>query len=171
MKLFFYALQPKSLVLRAFLIKRKERKLQYQWYHNFRSYLVEAGKKAALTRATGVYFVAEHLDKIEPKKRPLAEALREFICGLDESVEEAPKKHYIAYKVSQNFVCMEIHRAKILLFMKVDPGSIQLAENHRDVRNIGHYGTGDLEVSIHAEEDVENAKEFIQMAFNNIGGN
>ena len=42
MKLFFYAPQPKSLVLRAFLIKRKERKLQYQWYHNFRSYLVEA---------------------------------------------------------------------------------------------------------------------------------
>jgi predicted transport protein len=133
--------------------------------------MVEAGKKAALTRATGVYFVAEHLDKIEPKKRPLAEALREFICGLDESVEEAPKKHYIAYKVSQNFVCMEIHRAKILLFMKVDPSSIHLADNHRDVRSIGHYGTGDLEILINAEEDVQNAKEFIQMAFNNIGGN
>ena len=41
MKLFFYVPQPKSLVLRAFLTKRKERKLQYQWYHNFRSYLVE----------------------------------------------------------------------------------------------------------------------------------
>ena len=40
MKLFFYAPKPKSLVLRAFLIKRKERKLQYQWYHNFRSFLV-----------------------------------------------------------------------------------------------------------------------------------
>ena len=40
MKLFFYAPQPKSLVLQAILIKRKERKLQYQWYHNFRSYLV-----------------------------------------------------------------------------------------------------------------------------------
>ena len=40
MKLFFYDPQPKSLELRAFLIKRKERKLQYQWYHNFRSYLV-----------------------------------------------------------------------------------------------------------------------------------
>ena len=44
MKLFFYAPQPKSLVLRAFLTKRKERKLQYQWYHNFRSYMVEAGR-------------------------------------------------------------------------------------------------------------------------------
>ena len=27
----------------GFLQKEKERKLQYQWYHNFRSYLVEAG--------------------------------------------------------------------------------------------------------------------------------
>ena len=44
MKLFFYAPQPKSLVLRAFLIKRKERKLQYQWYHNFRSYLVQVAR-------------------------------------------------------------------------------------------------------------------------------
>jgi predicted transport protein len=86
-------------------------------------------------------------------------------------VEEVPRKEYIAYKVSQNFVCMEIHRAKILLFLKVDPSTINLAENHRDVTNIGHFGTGNLEISIRTEEDVENAKEFIQMAFNNIGGN
>ena len=26
----------------GFLQKEKERKLQYQWYHNFRSYLVRA---------------------------------------------------------------------------------------------------------------------------------
>ena len=36
----FIAGKPKNLVAWAFLIKRKERKLQYQWYHNFRSYLV-----------------------------------------------------------------------------------------------------------------------------------
>lgn len=133
--------------------------------------MVAAGKKAALTRASAVYTVEEHIKKIEPKKIRLVEVLREFICGLDESVEEVPRKEYIAYKVSQNFVCMEIHRAKILLFLKVDPSTINLAENHRDVTNIGHFGTGNLEISIRTEEDVENAKEFIQMAFNNIGGN
>ena len=44
MKLFFFATQPQSLVLQAILIKRKERKLQYQWYHNFRSYLVRVAR-------------------------------------------------------------------------------------------------------------------------------
>lgn len=40
LKLIFYAPKPKSLKVQGFLQKEKERKLQYQWYHNFRSYLV-----------------------------------------------------------------------------------------------------------------------------------
>ena len=33
----------------GFLQKEKERKLQYQWYHNFRSYMVGvAGRRRAL---------------------------------------------------------------------------------------------------------------------------
>jgi hypothetical protein len=40
LKFIFFARQPKSLVVQGFLQKEKERKLQYQWYHNFRSYLV-----------------------------------------------------------------------------------------------------------------------------------
>ena len=41
LKLFFYAGKPKRLVVQGFLQKEKERKLQYGWYHNFRSYLVQ----------------------------------------------------------------------------------------------------------------------------------
>ena len=33
----------------GFLQKEKERKLQYQWYHNFRSYVVDAGGLEPLT--------------------------------------------------------------------------------------------------------------------------
>ena len=64
MKLFFYDPQPKSLELRAFLIKRKERKLQYQWYHNFRSYLVEmtgfepAASSSRTKRATKLRYIS-----------------------------------------------------------------------------------------------------------------
>ena len=42
MKFIFYAGKPKSLMVQGFLQKEKERKLQYQWYHNFRSYLAGA---------------------------------------------------------------------------------------------------------------------------------
>ena len=44
LKLFFYAGKPKRLVIQGFLQKEKERKLLYQWYHNFRSYLVRVAR-------------------------------------------------------------------------------------------------------------------------------
>lgn len=133
--------------------------------------MVEAGKKAALTKATEVYSVDDHINKIEKKKRNLVVSLRDYIVSLDEAVEEVPKKFYIAYKVSQNFVCMEIQKAKIMLFLKIDPSTIQLENNHRDVTNIGHFGTGNLEVTITNEHEAEKAKKYILLAFNNIGGN
>ncbi len=134
--------------------------------------MVEAGKKAAITRATGVYNLEQHFCKIENSKKGIATGLQDYILGLDESVEEVPKKFYIAYKVSQNFVCMEIHKSKILLYLKLNPKSItDMPKNCRDVSDIGHYGTGDLEVIVTSDQECEIAKEYILMAFNYIGGN
>ena len=134
--------------------------------------MVQAGRKAALTRATGVYTLEEHFSRIEKGKRELVTQVQDYILGLDDSVEEVPKKQYIAYKVSQNFVCMEIHKTKILLYLKVDPKAVNpMPSNCRDVTSIGHFGTGNFEVVLSGEEDLEAAKEFIQQAFNRIGGN
>jgi predicted transport protein len=101
----------------------------------------------------------------------LAESVREFVMGLDPAMEEAPKKCYVAYKISQNIVCMEIHKQRLLLYVKLDPSSIdQLPSIARDVREIGHYGTGDLELSVRDVDDFEMAKQFIELAYQNVGG-
>ena len=41
MKLIFYVIMSETLIPQGFLNIEKERKLQYQWYHNFRSYVAE----------------------------------------------------------------------------------------------------------------------------------
>jgi predicted transport protein len=134
--------------------------------------MVEAGKKAAITRATAVYNVEEHLDKIEDSKKELITQLRDFVFGLDDSVEECPRKHCVAYKISQNFVCMVVQKAKILLYLKVTPNEGEsLPSICRDVTDIGHYGTGDFEVTIRSEKDLPLAKKYISISFSNIGGN
>lgn len=133
--------------------------------------MVEAGRKAALTRATGVYTFEQHIEKIEEGRKTLVTALQDYIMNLDESVEEVPKKFYVAYKVSQNFVCMEIQRTKVLLFLKIDPSSIENPPvNSRDMRNTGHYGTGDFELVVTNETELEIARKYINIAFDNIGG-
>ena len=96
--------------------------------------------------------------------------LRDFILSIDESIEESPKKFYIAYKVSQNFVCVEVKKNKLTLFLKINPKEIKLPQNGRDVSEIGHYGTGDFELNISNKEDFEESKEYIKRAFETIGG-
>ena len=58
--------------------------------------------------------------------------------GLDPAMEEAPKKFYVAYRISQNITCLEVQKQRCLLFVKVDPASVgPLPTFARDVRAIG----------------------------------
>lgn len=133
--------------------------------------MVAAGKKAAITRATGTYTFEQHLEGVDETVKSLMSELRDFCMDIDESVEESPKKFYVAYKVAQNFVCVETSNHKITLFLKLNPKDFKpLPENSRDVTDIGHYGTGNFEYTIKASADMKKAKELIQLAFERVGG-
>lgn len=132
---------------------------------------VAAGKKAAITRQNGVYTFEEHLEDVDENVRKLLLDLREFALSLDDSVEESPKKKYVAYRVAQNFVCMETFKNKLKLYLKLDPKQeMPLPSNARDVSDIGHWGTGDFELIIKSENELEQAKALIKKAFERIGG-
>ncbi|MEU8926132.1 DUF5655 domain-containing protein [Kitasatospora sp. NPDC048545] len=101
--------------------------------------------------------------------------LRELYGELDEALSAAGElevvvlKHYIAYKRLLNAASVVFrpsvsHRA-ILLYLRLDPDTVELEEGFtRDVRGIGHLGTGDLEVRIASSADVEKAVPLIRRA-------
>lgn len=133
--------------------------------------MVEAGKKAAQTRKTATYTIEEHTKKLNKDLIELFNEIREHIVTLDNSIEETPKQNYIAYKTSQNFVCLESQKRKMILFLKINPDEIEnIPAQARDVRSIGHFGTGDLEFTIKNSEDFEIAKPLIDQSLKNIGG-
>ena len=52
------------------------------------------------------------------------------------------------------------------MYVKLDPTRIGLFEGFtRDVSNIGHYGTGDLEITIKSTDDFDRAKSFLEMSY------
>ena len=133
--------------------------------------MVAAGKKAAETRRNSTYIVEEHINKVNSDLTDLLNEIRDFIVNLDSGIEETPKKYYIAYKTTQNFVCIETQKKKLVLFLKLNPDEIgNLPKQARDVRNIGHFGTGDLELTIMKSTDFEETKELINLSLKNIGG-
>ncbi|MFE4358510.1 MULTISPECIES: DUF5655 domain-containing protein [Streptomycetaceae] len=101
--------------------------------------------------------------------------LRELYGELDEALTAAGElevvllKHYIAYRRLLNVASVIFrpsvsHRA-ILVYLRLNPDSVELEEGFtRDVRGIGHLGTGDLEVRIASSADVEKAVPLIRRA-------
>jgi len=133
--------------------------------------MVKAGKKAAHTRKTATYTFEEHANRLNKDLVDLHDEIREYIVNLDSSIEETPRQNYISYKTSQNFVCLESQKRKMMLFLKINPDEIDnTPKQARDVRNIGHFGTGDLEFTIKNSEDFEIAKPLIELSLKNIGG-
>jgi predicted transport protein len=133
--------------------------------------MVAAGHKAAATRAKGGWSFKRHFDSKSQHIREIMEEVQEFMTNLDESIEESPKKLYVAYRTTQNIVCMEPQKKKILLFVKLDPKQDAGPKGiSRDVSKIGHFGTGDLEITLKTLEDLERAKPYLKKAYEWIGG-
>ncbi|MBT8762848.1 hypothetical protein KFV02_02760 [Desulfohalobiaceae bacterium Ax17] len=133
--------------------------------------MVEAGKKAAQVRATATYTFEQHVEGKSENIKNLIYMIREYMLGLDSSIEEVPKKFYIAYKISQNIVCVEPQTKNIKIFVKLKSSDIDDPPDfYRDVSKIGHYGTGDSEFTISSEEQFELIKKYIELAYNKVGG-
>ena len=66
---------------------------------------------------------------------------------------------------------MELRKQTITLYLKLNPSELpNLRPIARDVTAIGHYGTGDLEVAIQSDKDLETAKPLIETAYRRVGG-
>lgn len=108
------------------------------------------------------------LQELDPGMLDRFEALRAFMMALGDDVQETTLRFYIAFKRIKNFACVEFRPStgKILMFVKVDPSTVQLEPGFtRDVSDIGHFGTGDLEITLSKAEDLERAKPLIELSY------
>lgn len=112
--------------------------------------------------------VSDHLESANQELTDLYHALRDYMINLGDDVQEKTLKYYFAYKRIKNFACVEVYAQsnKLQVFIKLNPDEIQLEEGFtRDVRNIGHFGTGDLEITIRNKEDLEKAEPLILKSY------
>ena len=134
--------------------------------------MVAARKKAAVSKRTASYTVESHLNGKSESIQRWFRSLKDYSLDLDDKVDEVPKKFYVAYKAAKNFACFEIQQKKILGFLKLEPADFEgeSPAKYRDVTHIGHFATGNAEVTIESDEDVEAVKPFIERSFQRVGG-
>ncbi len=78
------------------------------------------------------------------------------------SVKSEKSLQNLAFKRIKNFACVGVHTQKnaIVVYVKVNIDEVKLHPGFtRDMRKIGHYGTGNLEITLKSHDDFERAKE------------
>ena len=112
--------------------------------------------------------VTQFLDGSPQTLKDLFADLEAFIEALGDEVTKKTLKFYFAYRRLKNFACVEVHpqTQTLLVYLKVDPDSLQMEEGFsRDVRSVGHYGTGGLELRIRDAADFAKAQPLIQQSY------
>lgn len=108
--------------------------------------------------------IDELLDKASTEVKDRYESLEAFMLGLGDDVQKKKLLYYYAFKRIKNFASVEIHPQTntIVVYVRLKPSSDILIKGFtRDVTNIGHLGTGNIEIKISNDSDLERAKQFI----------
>ncbi|MGQ4484239.1 endonuclease NucS domain-containing protein [Streptomyces sp. SAS_281] len=97
----------------------------------------------------------------------LAQAVDEVLVGLGGNVTRVQRKQYCAYQRLRNFACLiPPQQVKVVVYLKVAPAAVDLVPGFtRDVTGLGHHGTGDLEVQLRTEGDLERAQELFRLSY------
>ncbi|MEU9426451.1 DUF5655 domain-containing protein [Streptomyces sp. NPDC048342] len=97
----------------------------------------------------------------------LAEAVDEVLLGLGDGVSRVQRKQYRAYQRLRNFACVcPPQKTKLLVYLKADPKEVDFIPGFtRDVSGLGHHGTGDLEVQLRSERDMERAVDLFRASY------
>lgn len=115
-------------------------------------------------------FAAYKLAKAVPLVQDVFENIKQYMLSLGDDVQLAIMKHYFAFKRIKNFACIEVHTHDkcLLLYLKLDASCVEKEKGFiRDVTNIGHQGTGDIEVTIASYADFEKVKYLVQQSYEN----
>ncbi|MDN7908312.1 DUF5655 domain-containing protein [Burkholderia diffusa] len=108
----------------------------------------------------------EQLEIASSEIRELYAQTVNYLNSLGDDVQEKHLRVYVAFRRLKNFACIVVQQQRIIVMLKLDPATVTLENGFsRDVSQINHWGTGDLELSLQSIADLERAKPLIERSY------
>jgi len=114
--------------------------------------------------------VTQQIEEASPQLLDLYHAVADHLQAAGDDVQVKTTDFYVAFRRLKNFCCVEIRNQlnKVLVYARIDPGTIDIEPGFtRDMRDINHFGTGDLEITIQSLADLDKAKPLLDQAYEN----
>ncbi len=116
-----------------------------------------------------IYDLDDHLALADPGAKELFNLFKENILAIDKEITEEPKKMYIAYKTTRNFVDVVIKKTKLKLYLNMKSGTLDdpdgIARDLEKPKHIGHWGNGDYEVEVSRVDDLDYVMGLIRQSY------
>lgn len=127
----------------------------------------ETGKEPGAEKAVGPDKpYSEIVASLPPSLSDLLASLEDYTLSLGDDVQRKELRLYVAFKRLKNFATLVPQRGRLLLYLHLDPAKVmRVLPAAKDVSQKGHWGTGDVEVSLTTAADLEAAKPFIAEAY------
>jgi predicted transport protein len=98
--------------------------------------------------------------------RDLYQQTTSYLNALDDDVQEKRLKLWTAFRRLKNFACVIVYPNRLVVTLRLDPESVELDEGFsRDVSQVGHWGTGDVELTLRKQADFERAKPLLERSY------
>lgn len=114
--------------------------------------------------------ISRQIEEASPALLDLYHAVADYLQAQGDDVQVKTTDFYVAFRRLKNFACVELRNqiGKLLVYIRIDPDTVTIEQGFtRDVRGIGHFGTGDLEITIQSMADLEKAKPLFDIAYQN----
>lgn len=97
----------------------------------------------------------------------LYDSIKKYILFLDENITENELCYYTAFKKIKNIICAQISKNSVILHLSINPQTVKFENGFsKDMTNIGHHGTGNVQIIIKNMDSFEKAKPLIDRANN-----
>jgi predicted transport protein len=111
--------------------------------------------------------ITTQMGEAPPELKALLDEADDYLSSLSDDVARVVTDYYVAYRRMKNFATLEVRnqKKKLLVYLVLDPDSVKLEDGFtRDMRQKGHFGSGDVEVTIASKDDLERAKPLFERA-------
>lgn len=137
--------------------------------------------QGAAPRPTGGHSVEAAAEKAacDPKPRPrwlptlspalaqLFDALDKHIRSLGDDVQRKDLKLYVGYTRLRNFATVVAQKNNLHLYLHLSPIWVKMEDGFtRDMTGVDHWGTGDVQITLASQADLEKARPYIEQAYN-----
>jgi len=110
--------------------------------------------------------LVEQLALATPEIRALYEQTTSLLLSLGDDVQQKALKLYTAFRRLKNFACVIAYPNRLLITLKLDPATVALEEGFsRDISQVGHWGTGDVELCVRSPADLQKAQALLERSY------